>query len=110
MIGHRVTPLLLFLLQDENTVQFNICSLNGNRYGVVCSTDLFNPTIQKEYLTNKGTFSVQNMDQQGKIEPQSLTAHYEGFDVKYKIAGNFLISFEIRNNTNKSLIIDLSSG
>ena len=66
------------------------------------------PNIQKGYLTNKGTFSVQNMDQQGKIEPQSLTAHYEGFDVKYKIAGNFLISFEIRNNTNKSLIIDKS--
>ena len=33
------------------------------------------PNIQKGYLTNKGTFSVQNMDQQGKIEPQSLTVH-----------------------------------
>lgn len=66
------------------------------------------PTIQTKYLTNKGTFSIQNMDQQGKIEPQSLTTHYDGFDVIYKVAGNFLISFEIKNKSNKSLIIDKS--
>ena len=66
------------------------------------------PTIQKSYLTNRGTFSIQNMDQIGKIEPQSLTTHYDGFDVKYKVTNNFLIFFEIINNTNRSLIIDKS--
>lgn len=66
------------------------------------------PTIQKSYLTNRGTFSIQNMDQIGKIEPQSLTTHYDGFDVKYKVTNKFLIFFEIINNTNKSLIIDKS--
>lgn len=35
------------------------------------------------------------MDQQGKIEPQSLTAHYEGFDVKYEIADKFLILLKL---------------
>ena len=66
------------------------------------------PSIKKSYLTNTGTFVVQNMDNKGKIEPQSLTAHYDGFDVKYKISDAKLVSFEIINNTNKSLIIDKS--
>lgn len=66
------------------------------------------PDIKKSYLTNTGTFVVQNMDNKGKIEPQSLTAHYDGFDVRYKISDAKLVSFEIINNTNKSLIIDKS--
>lgn len=66
------------------------------------------PDIKKSYLVNKGTFSIQNMDQTGKIEPQSLTTHYDGFDVRYKVNSNFLVSIEIVNNTNKSLIIDKS--
>lgn len=48
------------------------------------------------------------MDQKGKIEPQSLTAHYDGFDVRYKIDNKFVVSLEIVNNTNKSLITDKS--
>ncbi len=66
------------------------------------------PEIKKGALANTGTFAVQNMDNKGKIEPQSLTAHYDGFDVRYKLDDKCLISFEIVNNTNKSLIIDKS--
>lgn len=66
------------------------------------------PEIKKSYLVNTGTFSIQNMDQTGQIEPQSLTTHYEGFDVRYKVSNDFLITIEIVNNTNKSLIIDKS--
>ncbi|MDE7166584.1 MAG: hypothetical protein K2O17_06105 [Bacteroidaceae bacterium] len=61
-----------------------------------------------KYLVNKASFSVQNMDQKGKIEPQSLTTHYDGFDVRYKIDNTFVVSLEIVNTTNKSLIIDKS--
>lgn len=67
-----------------------------------------NAIIQKSYLTNKGTFSVQNLDQKGQIEPQSLSVHYDGFDVKYKITPDLVVYVEITNNTNKSLIIDKS--
>ncbi|MBO5264189.1 MAG: hypothetical protein J6B18_08045 [Bacteroidaceae bacterium] len=66
------------------------------------------PSIKKNSLTNTGTFAIQNMDNKGQIEPQSLTAHYDGFDVRYKLDDKCLISFEIVNNTNKSLIIDKS--
>ena len=70
--------------------------------------EFLKPNFQESYLTNTGTFAVQSMDNKGKIEPQSLTAHYEGFDVRYKISDAKLVSFEIINNTNKSLIIDKS--
>jgi len=48
------------------------------------------------------------MDSEGKIESNSLTCHYEGFDVRYVIQNNFVVKFVIINNTNKSLIIDKS--
>lgn len=66
------------------------------------------PDIRERFLVNKAFFSVQNMDQKGKIEPQSLTIHYDGFDIRYKIDNKFVVSFEIVNTTNKSLIIDKS--
>lgn len=37
-----------------------------------------------------------------------MTAHYDGFDVRYKIDNKFVVSLEIVNNTNKSLITDKS--
>lgn len=48
------------------------------------------------------------MDEKAKVENKVLTCHYDGFDVKYKVYENFVISLEIINNTNKSLIIDKS--
>lgn len=83
--------------------------------GVLFTASCASPTyltpdikIEKKALVNKATFSVQNLDQNGKIEPQSLTTHYDGFDVRYKIGDKFVVSLEIANNTNKSLIIDKS--
>lgn len=74
-----------------------------------CSAPIYlSPNIKKSYLMNKGTFSIQNMDQNAKVEPQSLTTHYDGFDFRYKVLDNFVVIFEVINNTNKSLIIDKS--
>lgn len=66
------------------------------------------PTIHYPGIQNTCTFGVQNMDEKAKIDPSTLTAHYEGFDVKYKIYDDFVVSLEIINNSNKSLIIDKS--
>lgn len=66
------------------------------------------PKIQYPITENKCTFGVQNMDQNAKVEMNALTCHYDGFDVKYKIMDNLVVSLEINNNTNKSLIIDKS--
>lgn len=74
-----------------------------------CAAPIYErPNIQKNYVSNKGTFSIQNMDATAKIESQSLISHYAGFDVRYKVLENLVVSFEIINNTNKSLIIDKS--
>lgn len=66
------------------------------------------PTMQYPTIENKCTFGVQNMDEKAKVEGNTLTCHYEGFDVAYKILNNFVVSMVIMNNSNKSLIIDKS--
>lgn len=66
------------------------------------------PTIHYPGIQNTCTFGVQNMDEKAKVEPNALTAHYNGFDVTYKIHNNFVVSLTITNNSNKSLIIDKS--
>lgn len=71
-------------------------------------TYLPRPNIQFPKLRNRGTFTVQNMDNNAKVDPNSLICHYDGFDIVYTINDKFVIAFEIVNNTNKSLIIDKS--
>lgn len=66
------------------------------------------PTIQYPITENTCTFGVQNMDEKAKVETNTLTCHYDGFDVSYKIKENLVVSLDIINNTNKSLIIDKS--
>lgn len=66
------------------------------------------PPVVFPGIQNTGTFGVQNLDEKAKVESNELTCHYEGFDVKYKVDNNFIISFLIINNSNKSLIIDKS--
>lgn len=66
------------------------------------------PPLQYPLLENICTFGVQNMDENAKVENNVLTCHYDGFDVKYKVYPNFVVSLEIINNSNKSLIIDKS--
>lgn len=68
------------------------------------------PTVRYNTLINKTTFAVQNMDEKGKTELQSLTTHYDGFDIRYYLIGkdDVTISMEITNKTNKSIIIDKS--
>ena len=66
------------------------------------------PIILYPGIQNTCTFGVQNMDEKAKVDPSSLTAHYDGFDVTYKIYDDFVVSLVIINNSNKSLIIDKS--
>lgn len=71
-------------------------------------TYLSKPTVNYPGIMNTCTFGVQNMDEMAKIESEKLTAHYNGFDVTYKINDAFIVSLIISNNSNKSLIIDKS--
>ena len=75
-----------------------------------CAAPTYLPRPELKYpkIENKGTFAVQNMDNNAKVESNSLICHYDGFDVIYTINDNFIIAFEIVNNSNKSLIIDKS--
>ena len=66
------------------------------------------PTIHYPTIENTATFGVQNMDENAKVETNGLTCHYDGFNVMYKINRDFVVSFVIENNSNKSLIIDKS--
>lgn len=66
------------------------------------------PVLMYPTLENTCTFGVQNMDEKAIVENNVLTCHYDGFDVKYKVERNFVVSLEIINNSNKSLIIDKS--
>lgn len=66
------------------------------------------PSVVYPEIQNTGTFGVQNLDEKANVESNVLTCHYDGFDILYKISNNFIVSFEIINNSNKSLIIDKS--
>lgn len=66
------------------------------------------PTIYYPGVSNECTFTVQNMDEQATVESTKMTCHYDGFDVKYEVINGFVVTFEIYNNTNKSMIIDKS--
>ena len=59
-------------------------------------------------IRNTGSFGIQNMDLQAKVDNYSLISHYDGFDIIYTISDDFTISFTIVNNSNKDLLIDKS--
>ena len=64
--------------------------------------------LQCPVIQNTGTFSIQNLDEQAKVENNNLICHYDGFDIKYTFSDDFNIAFTIINNTNKDLLIDKS--
>lgn len=66
------------------------------------------PTLEYPTIVNTYTFGIQNMDGQAQIESNTLTCHYEGFDVVYRMVDNMVATLTIINNSNKSLIIDKS--
>ena len=51
-------------------------------------------------------FSIQNLDEIGKCDANTLTAHYDGFNVIYSVNDKRMMTFTIENKTNKSLILD----
>lgn len=60
-------------------------------------------------IKNVFSFGIQNMDEKAKVDNNTITCHYDGFDFTYEIDfQNMTISFMIVNNSNKSLIIDKS--
>lgn len=66
------------------------------------------PTVQYSILESTYTFGVQNMDETAKVENNTMTCHYDGFDVQYQINNDMSATFVIVNNSNKSLILDKS--
>lgn len=66
------------------------------------------PDLKYPVLKNVCTFGIQNMDEKAKVEDNSLTCHYNDFDVSYIINDQFVVSMRIVNHSNKSLIIDKS--
>ncbi len=65
-------------------------------------------TIDCPVVSNTGTFGVQNMDGNAKVENKDIVCHYSGFDVKYVVSNEFVISMQIINNSNRDLLIDKS--
>ncbi len=66
------------------------------------------PNLAYPYVKNTYTLGIQNMDEEAKVEEQNLTCHYENFDIRFKLIEDFIITFEIVNKSNKSMIIDKS--
>ena len=66
------------------------------------------PEINYPYIKNTCNFGIQNMDEDAQIELKNLTCHYKEFDIKFKLTADTIITFEIINKTNKSMIIDKS--
>lgn len=64
------------------------------------------PTMHYPGIKNTGTYSIQNMDENGKT--QNTICHYDGFDIEYRLDYTNRPYFTIQNNSNKSLIIDKS--
>lgn len=48
------------------------------------------------------------MDKEAKVDAQNVTCRYENFDIKYKITEDFIVTLEITNKSEKSMIIDKS--
>lgn len=60
------------------------------------------------YVKNTYTLGIQNVDEEAKVEEENLICHYENFDIRFKLIEDFIITFEIVNKSNKSMIIDKS--
>ena len=88
-----------------NAVSCIICIIALSSCGTTKSL-LPLPPVSATY--NYYEYTIQNMDNIGKCDNQSLTAHYEGFDVIYSINPSRQLYFVIENKTNKSLILDKS--
>ena len=80
-------------------------------------TYLSAPKIDYPYVKNTYTLGIQNLDEEAKVEEKNLTCHYENFDIRFKLIEDFtealhknglIITFEIVNKSNKSMIIDKS--
>lgn len=71
-------------------------------------TYLAAPKIDYPYVKNTYTLGIQNMDEEAKVEENNLTCHYENFDIRFKLIEDYIITFEIVNKSNKSMIIDKS--
>lgn len=87
-----------------------LCAVISLLCFISCSAPNYLPGPNLDYpvIENLCTFGVQNMDGNAKVENNTLTCHYDGFDVTYNVKENFMVSLVIINKTNKSLILDKS--
>ncbi len=91
---------------SKQTLIFVICILSISSCTV--PTYLSAPDIKYPYVKNTFTLGIQNMDETAKVEEENLICHYENFDIAFSLTENLLITFEIINKSNKSMIIDKS--
>ena len=66
------------------------------------------PPIDYPYVKNTYSFGVQNMDKESIVEENNLTCHYENFDIRYLVTKDYIVTLEITNKSEKSMIIDKS--
>jgi len=66
------------------------------------------PKINYPYVKNTYHLGIQNMDKEANIDTKNVICRYKNFDIKYKITNNYIVTFEITNKSEKSMIIDKS--
>lgn len=64
----------------------------------------YNPFMN---VINTNHFGIQNLDEQATVQTDNSTCHYKDFDIRFCFVDS-VVTFEIKNNTNKSMIIDKS--
>lgn len=66
------------------------------------------PEINYPYIKNTNHLGIQNMDKEAQVDAQNVTCRYKNFDIKYKVTKDYIVTLEITNKSEKSMIIDKS--
>lgn len=101
-----VSPHFIFMRQLHTIIGIALFTLLIT--SCAAPSYLPSPEINYPYIKNTCNFGIQNMDEDAQIELKNLTCHYKEFDIKFKLTKDTIITFEIINKTNKSMIIDKS--
>lgn len=73
-----------------------------------CKTQKLLPLPPCDVTYNVYEYHIQSMDNESKCDNSSLTAMYDGFNIRYQLNSYKQLTFVIENNSNKSLILDKS--
>lgn len=73
-----------------------------------CKTPKLLPVPPATLTYNVYEYHIQSMDNESKCDNSSLTAMYDGFNIRYYLNSSKQITFVIENNSDKYLILDKS--